>query len=234
MAEIRLLLVYRDCALMQYSTCFGNGRATAPSQRLAHHERRSGIWRSRCSRQSQDQDSEPRQVHDRKRAGSRISMSRRYAAPTRASLLTGRYNFRTGVVDTYLGRALMHPDEVTLAEMLSEAGYRTGIFGKWHLGDNAPMRPIDQGFQESLVIKGAESASRQTRRAAPAISIRFFSIKASKSVTRDIAATSSPAPRLSLSKAIAIGRFSLTWPSTVRTSRSRSPRPTWRPIRAST
>jgi arylsulfatase A-like enzyme len=75
-------------------------------------------------------------------------------APTRASLLTGRYNFRTGVVDTYLGRALMHPDEVTLAEMLAAAGYRTGIFGKWHLGDNAPLRPIDQGFQEALVIKG--------------------------------------------------------------------------------
>jgi arylsulfatase A-like enzyme len=75
-------------------------------------------------------------------------------APTRASLLTGRYNYRTGVVDTYLGRAMMHPNEVTLAEMLAAAGYRTGIFGKWHLGDNAPLRPIDQGFQQSLVIKG--------------------------------------------------------------------------------
>jgi arylsulfatase A-like enzyme len=75
-------------------------------------------------------------------------------APTRASLMTGRYNYRTGVVDTYLGRAMMHPEEVTLAEMLAAAGYRTGIFGKWHLGDNYPMRPIDQGFQESLVHKG--------------------------------------------------------------------------------
>ncbi len=75
-------------------------------------------------------------------------------APTRASLLTGRYNYRTGVVDTNLGRALLHADEVTLAETLAAAGYRTGIFGKWHLGDNAPLRPIDQGFQEALVIKG--------------------------------------------------------------------------------
>ncbi len=75
-------------------------------------------------------------------------------APTRASLMTGRYNYRTGVVDTYIGRALMHPDEVTLPEALARAGYRTGIFGKWHLGDNAPLRPIDQGFQEALVIKG--------------------------------------------------------------------------------
>lgn len=75
-------------------------------------------------------------------------------SPTRASLLTGRYNYRTGVVDTYLGRSMMHADEVTLAEMLRWAGYRTGIFGKWHLGDNYPMRPKDQGFGESLVLKG--------------------------------------------------------------------------------
>ncbi len=75
-------------------------------------------------------------------------------APTRASLLTGRYAYRTGVVDTFLGRALMNPKEVTLAEMLSGAGYRTAIFGKWHLGDNYPMRAMDQGFQESLVLRG--------------------------------------------------------------------------------
>lgn len=75
-------------------------------------------------------------------------------SPTRASLLTGRYNYRTGVVDTYLGRSLMHADEISLAEMLVTAGYRTGIFGKWHLGDNYPLRAMDQGFQESLVLNG--------------------------------------------------------------------------------
>jgi arylsulfatase A-like enzyme len=75
-------------------------------------------------------------------------------APTRASLMTGRYNYRTRVVDTFLGRAMMDPDETTLAEMLGAAGYRTAIFGKWHLGDNYPMRPIDQGFQEALVLRG--------------------------------------------------------------------------------
>src|SRR5262249_33126445 len=75
-------------------------------------------------------------------------------SPTRSSLLTGRYNYRTRVVDTFLGRSMMDPEEITLAERLAAAGYRTGIFGKWHLGDNHPMRPIDQGFQEALVIKG--------------------------------------------------------------------------------
>jgi arylsulfatase A-like enzyme len=75
-------------------------------------------------------------------------------SPTRSSLMTGRYNYRTGVVDTYLGRSMMYPEEVTLPELLSQAGYRTGIFGKWHLGDNYPMRSIDQGFEESVVCKG--------------------------------------------------------------------------------
>jgi arylsulfatase A-like enzyme len=75
-------------------------------------------------------------------------------SPTRSSLLTGRYNYRTGIVDTYLGRSMMHSDEVTLAEMLAPAGYHTALFGKWHLGDNYPMRAMDQGFQETLVLKG--------------------------------------------------------------------------------
>jgi arylsulfatase A-like enzyme len=75
-------------------------------------------------------------------------------SPTRSSLLTGRYNYRTGVVDTYLGRSMMRTEEETIAEMLRPAGYRTGIFGKWHLGDNYPLRSIDQGFDESLVIQG--------------------------------------------------------------------------------
>ena len=72
-------------------------------------------------------------------------------APTRSSLMTGRYSLRTGVRDTYNGGAIMASSEVTLAEMLKQANFTTGIFGKWHLGDNYPFRPSDQGFDESLI-----------------------------------------------------------------------------------
>lgn len=74
--------------------------------------------------------------------------------PTRAALMTGRHPQRTGAIDTYRGRAMMRPEEVTLAETLGAAGWSTGIFGKWHLGDTPPMRPMDQGFQRSLVHRG--------------------------------------------------------------------------------
>ncbi len=60
--------------------------------------------------------------------------------PTRACLMTGRYNYRTRAIDTYVGRAMMEATEVTVAELLGNAGYATGIFGKWHLGDCYPMR----------------------------------------------------------------------------------------------
>ncbi|UJH68914.1 arylsulfatase [Allomuricauda sp. SCSIO 65647] len=72
-------------------------------------------------------------------------------APTRASLMTGRYSLRTGIRDTYNGGAIMAPSEVTIAEMLKTANYTTGIFGKWHLGDNYPSRPQDQGFDEVVM-----------------------------------------------------------------------------------
>ena len=72
-------------------------------------------------------------------------------APTRASLMTGRYSERTGVYDTYNGGAIMSDREITIAEILKENGYETGIFGKWHLGGNYPYRPSDQGFDVSVV-----------------------------------------------------------------------------------
>jgi arylsulfatase A-like enzyme len=74
-------------------------------------------------------------------------------APTRASIMTGRYPYRTGIIHTSRGGAKMHGDEITVAEYLNDAGYATGLFGKWHLGDNYPMRPQDQGFSETLWFK---------------------------------------------------------------------------------
>jgi len=75
-------------------------------------------------------------------------------APTRASLMTGRYSNATGVWHTIMGRSLLHPQEVTMADCFKASGYRTGIFGKWHLGDNYPCRPQDRGFDEALVCGG--------------------------------------------------------------------------------
>lgn len=71
--------------------------------------------------------------------------------PTRAALLTGRYYQRTGQAAYY---NLMAPDEYTLPEALRDSGYATAMFGKWHLGDNYPMRPQDQGFQQTLTFTG--------------------------------------------------------------------------------
>jgi len=75
-------------------------------------------------------------------------------SPTRSSLLTGRYSSRAGVWHTIMGRSILPKDEVTMAETFSRNGYRTGIFGKWHLGDNHPFRPQERGFQESVVMGG--------------------------------------------------------------------------------
>ena len=74
--------------------------------------------------------------------------------PARASLMTGRSHLRTRAFDTYLGRAMIDPDEVTIARLLRDAGYATGMFGKWHLGDNAPSRPHDMGFDDVLYHLG--------------------------------------------------------------------------------
>ncbi len=75
-------------------------------------------------------------------------------APTRAGLLTGHYANSTGVWHTIGGRSLLRKDEVSMADFFARAGYATGIFGKWHLGDNYPYRPQDRGFQEVVCHAG--------------------------------------------------------------------------------
>ena len=75
-------------------------------------------------------------------------------SPTRSALMSGRYSTRTGVWHTIMGRSLMSPSELTMAEVFSAAGYRTGAFGKWHLGENHPLRAQDQGFQDVFMHGG--------------------------------------------------------------------------------
>jgi arylsulfatase A-like enzyme len=74
--------------------------------------------------------------------------------PTRAALMTGRYSTRTGCWHTILGRSLIFHDEVLMPSLFKKAGYTTGVFGKWHLGDNFPMRPQDRGFDQTVVHGG--------------------------------------------------------------------------------
>ncbi|MEO0469343.1 MAG: arylsulfatase [Bacteroidota bacterium] len=71
-------------------------------------------------------------------------------APTRASLLTGRYHLRTGTFWVTRGTENMRPEETTMAEVFGENGYATGLFGKWHNGAHYPHDPNGQGFDEFI------------------------------------------------------------------------------------
>lgn len=75
-------------------------------------------------------------------------------SPTRSALLTGKHSLKAGVWHTILGRYMLGPEHETIAETLKSNGYDTGIFGKWHLGDNYPYRPQEQGFNEVFIHGG--------------------------------------------------------------------------------
>lgn len=72
-------------------------------------------------------------------------------APTRAAIMSGRHEFRVGVTHTIMARERMDLNAFTLPQALKTAGYTTGIFGKWHLGDDEPYLPHNRGFDESLI-----------------------------------------------------------------------------------
>jgi len=69
-------------------------------------------------------------------------------SPTRAALLSGHWTNRTGVWHTIMGRSMIRANEKLLGAFFEDAGYETGMFGKWHMGDNYPYRPEDRGFGE--------------------------------------------------------------------------------------
>ncbi len=75
-------------------------------------------------------------------------------SPCRASLMSGRHEFKNGVTHTILERERMSLRTTTLAQVLKAAGYTTGIFGKWHLGDEAAYRPESRGFDEVYIHGG--------------------------------------------------------------------------------
>ena len=74
--------------------------------------------------------------------------------PTRGALMTGRRPIRNGAWATCWGRSILRKTEITMADVFAANGYRTAMFGKWHLGDNYPYRPQDRGFQHVVAHKG--------------------------------------------------------------------------------
>ncbi|MEM7035193.1 MAG: arylsulfatase [Chloroflexota bacterium] len=75
-------------------------------------------------------------------------------SPSRAALMTGRYATRTGVWHVIQGRQLLNKNETTMADIFAANGYRTAMFGKWHLGDTYPYAPQYRGFAEVVKHNG--------------------------------------------------------------------------------
>ncbi len=70
--------------------------------------------------------------------------------PTRGQLMTGVDAARNGAVNVSSGRTLLRPEIPTMANYFQQNGYTTGLFGKWHLGENYPYTPELRGFNESI------------------------------------------------------------------------------------
>lgn len=79
--------------------------------------------------------------------------------PTRGQILSGRDALANGAMNVSSGRSLLRRGIPTMADAFAASGYRTGQFGKWHLGDNYPFRPGDRGFQESLFFPSSTAVS---------------------------------------------------------------------------
>ena len=75
--------------------------------------------------------------------------------PTRGQLMSGRHALANGAMNVRSGRAILRKTIPTMANFFAGAGYRTSLFGKWHLGDNYPYRPQDRGFQETLTFQSS-------------------------------------------------------------------------------
>ena len=106
-----------------------------------------------CHGNTDHQDAEPRQALDAERSldqfPRRSDLFADAVGPDDRALFLPRRSLAH-----VMGRSLLRTDEVTMADVFAGSGYRTGIFGKWHLGDNYPYRPQDRGFHEVLTFGG--------------------------------------------------------------------------------
>ena len=95
--------------------------------------------------------------HIDRMASEGVSLSNFHQMPmctaSRAGLMSGQYAEHTGAWRTSLGRTMMRGDVYTIAEAFRDNGYATGHYGKWHLGDNWPMAPQDQGFTDVVGLR---------------------------------------------------------------------------------
>jgi arylsulfatase A-like enzyme len=74
--------------------------------------------------------------------------------PTRGALMSGHRPIKNGAWATNWGRSILRLSETTMADVFKSGGYRTGMFGKWHLGDCHPYRPFERGFEHTVAHKG--------------------------------------------------------------------------------
>ncbi len=95
-------------------------------------------------------------------------------SPTRGQLMTGLAALRNGATSVTAGRTFVRPGLPTLPETFAKGGYKTGIFGKWHLGDVYPHRPIDKGFHESVYHLGWGMLNSTPEFDRPLIDGRYF------------------------------------------------------------
>ena len=77
-----------------------------------------------------------------------------YCSPSRAEMQTGRYALRYGIHTTLAGVSNLAPSEKLVSDYLKEKGYKTGVFGKWHLGNEYPYNPVYRGFDVSYIHDG--------------------------------------------------------------------------------
>jgi arylsulfatase A-like enzyme len=89
-------------------------------------------------------------LHDKSTRFTRFLVSPT-CSPTRSAIMTGRHPMKNGITHTILERERMTLDATTLPQMLKTAGYKSGIFGKWHLGDEEPYQPQNRGFDEAFI-----------------------------------------------------------------------------------